>query len=286
MGRIEKLGLIAGGGQFPMMIAKAAQEKGIKLYAVAHIDETDPQVASLADAIEWVHLGQVGRLIKFLKKNNVCDAVMAGKITKTKMFSHARPDLKALTVLATVDHTKDDGILRAFADTLEKEGIVVHFATFLLPELLAPEGCWTRRKPSKSEVTDIIFGWKLAKEIGRLDIGQSIVVRDGSVLAVEAIDGTDATIRRGGMLGKNKTVVVKVSKPNQDMRFDMPALGVETIETMHAVDASALAVEASGTVVFNRKAMIALADKYGITIVALTNDSAEGLVSSIQSGGI
>jgi DUF1009 family protein len=286
MDRIEKLGLIAGGGSFPIMIAKAAQAKGMKLYAVAHIDETDPQVASLSDAIEWVRLGQVGRLIKFLKKNNVRDAVMAGKITKTKMFSHARPDLKALTVLATVDHTKDDGILRAFADTLEKEGIAVHFATFLLPELLAPEGCWTRRKPSKFEMRDIIFGWKLAKEIGKLDIGQSIVVRDGSVLAVEAIDGTDATIRRGGILGKHNTVVVKVSKPNQDMRFDMPALGVVTIETMHTVGASVLAVEAAGTVVFNRKEMIALADKYGITIVALTNGSTEDLLSSIQSGGI
>ncbi len=273
---IEKLGLIAGGGQFPIIVAKAAQEKGIKLYTVAHIDETDPQVASFADAIEWVHLGQVGRLIKFLKKNNVRDAVMAGTITKTKMFSNVRPDLKALAVLSTIDHTKDDGVLRAFANALEKEGIAVRFATFLLPKLFAPEGCWTRRKPSKSEMEDIKFGWKLAKEIGKLDIGQSIVVRNGSVLAVEAIDGTDATIRRGGMLGKDKTVVVKVSKPNQDMRFDAPALGVKTIETMQEVGASALAVEAGGTIVFNREEMIALADKYGIAIIALHDDSAEG----------
>lgn len=272
MDRIERLGLIAGGGQFPIIVAKAAQEKGIKLYAVAHIDETDPQVASFTDEIEWVHLGQVGRLIKFFKKNNVRDAVMAGAITKTKMFSNVRPDLKALAVLATIDHTKDDGILRAFANALEKEGITIRFATFLLPELSATKGCWTRRKPSKSEMDDIKFGWKLAKEIGRLDIGQSIVVRDGSVLAVEAIEGTDATIRRGGMLGRDKTVVVKVSKPKQDMRFDVPAVGVKTIEIMHEVGASALAVEAGGTVVFDRKKMTALADEYGIAIIALTDD--------------
>jgi DUF1009 family protein len=272
MDRIERLGLIAGGGQFPIIVAKAAQEKGIKLYAVAHIDETDPQVASFTDEIEWIHLGQVGRLIKFFKKNNVRDAVMAGAITKTKMFSNVRPDLKALAVLAAIDHTKDDGILRAFANALEKEGIIVRFATFLLPELSAPEGCWTRRKPSKSEMADIKFGWKLAKEIGRLDIGQSIVVRDGSVLAVEAIEGTDATIRRGGMLGRDKTVVVKVSKPNQDMRFDVPAIGVKTIEIMHEVGASVLAVEAGGTVVFNIKEMTTVADEYGIAIIALTDD--------------
>lgn len=185
------------------------------------------------------------------------------------MFTNVRPDLKALSVLATIDHTKDDGVLRAFANVLEKEGISVRFSTFLLPELLVPGGCWTRRKPSKSEMADIQFGWKLAKEIGKLDIGQCIVVRDGSVLAVEAIEGTDATIRRGGMLGKDKTVVVKVSKPNQDMRFDVPAIGLKTIETMHEVGASVLVVEAGGSIVFNREEMIERADKYGIAIIAL-----------------
>lgn len=272
MDKIERLGLIAGGGQFPVVVAKTAQEKGIKVYTVAHLDETDPTVASVADEIEWVRLGQVGRLIKFLKKNNVRDAVMAGTIKKTRMFSKLRPDLKALSILATIDHTRDDGVLRAFANALEKEGITVRFSTFLLPELLAPTGCWTRRKPSKSEMEDVRFGWKLAKEIGRLDIGQSIVVRDGSVLAVEAIEGTDATIRRGGMLGRDKTVVVKVSKPNQDMRFDVPAIGVKTIEIMHEVGASVLAVEAGGTVVFNIKEMTTVADEYGIAIIALTDD--------------
>jgi hypothetical protein len=275
MERVERLGLIAGGGQFPLIVAKAAAEKGISVYAVAHIDETDPGLASVADEIEWIHLGRMGRLIKFLKKNRVRDAVMAGTITKTRMFTNVRPDLKALAVLAAIDHTRDDKILRAFAGLLEKEGIAVRSSTFMLPELLAPEGYWTRRRPSGSETADVRIGWKLAKEIGRLDIGQCVVLRDGSVLAVEAIDGTDVTIRRGGMLGNGKTVVVKVSKPDQDMRFDVPALGPKTIETMHEVGASVLVVEAGGTVVFDRKEMIGLADKYGIAICALTDKTKE-----------
>ncbi|NVM56613.1 MAG: LpxI family protein, partial [Desulfobacterales bacterium] len=207
--------------------------------------------------------------IAFFKSHGVRDAVMAGAITKTKMFSDVRPDLRALKVLSTMDYTQDDGLLRAFAMELEKEGISIHASTFLLPELLAQKGCRTRRKPSRSEMADVRFGWWIVKEIGRLDIGQTVVVRDGSVMAVEAIDGTDATIRRGGRLGKEKTVVVKASKPNQDMRFDMPAVGVQTIQTMRDVGASVLAIEAGKTLVFDGEDMVTLADQNGIAIIAL-----------------
>lgn len=266
---MERIGLIAGSGQFPIIFSRAAGEKGLKVYAVAHVGETDPGLEDLVEAIKWVKIGQVKKLIAFLKQHNVGNAVMVGGITKTKMFAGVRPDLTALKILATMDHTQDDGLLRAFAGELEKEGITVRASTFLLPELLAQEGCWTRRKPNKSEMADVDFGWHIVKEIGRLDIGQSVVVRDGSVMAVEAIDGTDATIRRGGKLGREKTVVVKASKPSQDMRFDVPAVGLKTIKTMSSVNASVLAVEAGKTVVFDKDEMVALADQTRIAIIGV-----------------
>ena len=195
---------------------------------------------------------------------------MAGGIKKTKMFSNVRPDTKAISLIASLKHTHDDGLLRAFADLLEKEGIRIQSPTFLLPDLLAEKGCWTKRKPHRHEKADMKLGWKIAKEIGRLDIGQCVVISGGSILAVEAIDGTDATIKRGGKLSKGTAVVVKVCKPNQDLRFDIPAVGEQTIQTMHDAGAKVLAVEAEKTVVFDREAMISLADKYGISIVALS----------------
>jgi len=194
---------------------------------------------------------------------------MMGAIKKTRIFTDVRPDTKALALVAGMRHTHDDGILRAFAGLLEKEGIAIRSSTMLMPEILAPPGCWSKRKPNAAEMEDVTLGWRLAKEIGRLDIGQCIVVGRGSVLAVEAIDGTDATIQRGGRLGRGKAVVVKVCKPGQDERFDIPAVGAETIETMHQSEAKVLVVEAGKAVVFDRKEMIDLADRYGIAIMAV-----------------
>ena len=266
---MKRIGLIAGGGQFPDIFSRAAKKRGLMVYAVAHIGETDPELETSVEAIEWIRIGQLKKLIAFFKGKAVQDAVMVGTITKTKMFSGVRPDMRAIKLLATMDHTLDDGLLRAFAAEMEKEGITIHASTFLLPELLAEKGCWTRRKPKRSEMADVHFGWRIVKEIGRLDIGQTVVVRDGSVLAVEAIEGTDATIRRGGKLGKEKVIVVKASKPLQDMRFDVPAVGVDTIKTMCDVGAVVLAVEAGKTVVFDKEEMVALAEDRGIAIIGM-----------------
>ena len=267
---MEKIGVIAGGGQFPLIFANKARANGYQVVAAAYRNEADPALEAVVDAQEWFHLGQVKRLLRFFHRHEVTQTVMLGTIKKTRLFTDVKPDIKALSMVATMRHTHDDGILRAFAGLLEKEGIHVRASTFLLPELLAPAGVWTRRKPSRAERKDMALGWQIAKEVGRLDIGQCIVVGGGSVLAVEAIDGTDATIARGGNLARGEAVVVKVCKPNQDTRFDIPAIGVTTIETMQAAGARALAIEADKAVAFDRDEMIAAADKHGMAVVALT----------------
>lgn len=264
-----RIGIIAGSGQFPLIFAKAARAKGFSIFVAAYTNEADPAIKDFADAVEWLHLGQLRRLIRFFKKHQVGEAVMVGAIRKTRMFTDVRPDTKAIALIAGLRHTHDDGILSAFAQALEKEGVLIRSATFLLPDLLASKGCWTRRKPSRTQYADIEIGWRIAKEIGKLDVGQCVVAEGGSVLAVEAIDGTDATIRRGGGLGSGDAVVVKICKPQQDTRFDIPAIGSGTIRTMADAGAGVLAVEAGKAVVFDREEMIALADSSGMAIVAL-----------------
>jgi len=266
---MKKIGLIAGNGQFPVIFSKAAKAKGFAVYALAHVNETDKAVEQYVDAVKWIRLGQIKQVLRFFKTHDVTEAVMMGGIEKVNLFNDFRPDIKAISLLAGMRHTHDDGVLRSFADLLEKEGITIRSSTFLLPEMLAEQGFWTRRKPSRAEKADIDLGWRLAKEVGRLDIGQCIVVGGGSVLAVEAIDGTDATILRGGRLGKGNAVVVKVSKPNQDLRFDVPAVGTGTIRTMIEAGAAVLVIEAGRTGVFEKQEMIHLADKRGIAIVAM-----------------
>lgn len=268
----KKVGLIAGSGQFPLLFAQAARRKGWQVHAAAYHDEADPTISQFVDSVEWLYLGQVKRLIKYFRRCGIVQAVMMGGITKTRMFTNVRPDIKAIALVAGMRNTHDDAILRAFADLMEKEGFQIESSTFLLPELLAPSGVWTRRKPSRAEYEDLRVGWKIAKEIGRLDIGQCVVVGGGTILAVEAIEGTDATINRGGQLGNGQAVVVKVCKPIQDTRFDVPAVGLDTIESMHRVKANALAIEAGKAVVFDREAMIHRANKYGMAIAAFSDE--------------
>lgn len=265
----EALGLIAGGGVFPLMVADAARDKGLRVVAVAHEGETDPLLAEKVDEIAWIKLGQLGHLLKVLKKAGVTKTVMAGTINKKKMFENVRPDLRGLTLMSKLAIFHDDDILRAVARELQREGIHIVSSAEHLPELLAPRGNLTRRKPNQEEREDVEFGWKIAKELGRLDIGQCVVVRRKTVLAMEAIEGTNETILRGGKLAKEKAVVVKVSKPNQDMRFDVPAVGPDTIEVMAQVKASVLAIEAGKTLIFDKLGMISYADRSRIVIVSL-----------------
>jgi len=268
----EILGLIAGGGQFPLIAADAARQRGIRVVAVAHQGETDPALSDKVDEIVWIRLGQLGHLIKALKKQGVKKALLAGTITKKKMFENIKPDLKGMALMSRLVVFHDDDILRAVADELAKEGIEIVSSTLYLTDLVASPGCLTRKKPTRTEQEDIRFGWRVAKELGRLDVGQCVVVRRKTVLALEAIEGTNETITRGGRLGKEKTVVVKVSKPNQDLRFDVPAVGLDTVRTMADARASVLAVEAAKTLIFDKKEMITYADRMGISIVALENE--------------
>lgn len=265
--KAEVIGLIAGGGQFPLMVAQAARKRGLRVVAVAHLEETDASLSEEVDHLVWIRLGQLGQLIKAFKKNGVRNALMAGAIRKRRMFE-IRPDLKGLSVVSKLAIFHDDDILRAVARELANEGIEIVSPTSYLPEVLAPPGCFTKRRPTRAEKQDIQFGWKVAKELGGLDIGQCVVLRKKTVLAVEAIEGTDETILRGGRLAKEKAVVVKVSKPGQDLRFDVPSVGLETLKVMSRVKASVLAIEAEKSLLFDKSEMIEYADRAGITIVS------------------
>lgn len=265
----SKIGIIAGGGQFPLLFARAAQKEGCQVVIAAHQGESWPDLEKVADRFCWVKLGQLGKIIKFFKKEGIEETVFAGTITKTKIFKDVWPDLKGLSLWGKIDIKQDDAILRAVAEALENEGIQVLESTLYLKHLLFPKGILSRKKPSAEQIDDINFGWQTARSIGELDIGQCVVVRNQSVLAVEAIEGTDAAIRRGGSLGKEKSVVVKVKKPKQDFRFDLPAIGCTTIESMIDVKAAVLAVEAGQTLLFDKDVVISRADKAGIVVVGV-----------------
>lgn len=252
-----------------MRIAEAARQKGRRVVAVAHKGETDPALADRVDEIVWIKLGQLGHLIRSLKRREVRVAVMAGTIRKKRMFENVLPDLKGLKLISKLAVFHDDDILRAVASELSNEGIEIVGSAAYVPELLAPSGCLTRRKPSSAEEDEIRFGWSIAKELGRLDIGQCVVVRRKTVLALEALEGTDQTILRGGSLAGEKAVVVKVSKPNQDLRFDIPSVGLDTIKAMAQVKASVLAIEAGKTLIFDRAEMVSYADEQRISITSL-----------------
>ncbi|PID72324.1 MAG: hypothetical protein CSB34_02795 [Desulfobulbus propionicus] len=267
---MSNIGLIAGGGQFPLLFTEAAQKQGHRVVAVAHTNETLPELEHLADSICWVKLGQLGKIITFLKAQGVQETAFAGTITKTRMFKDILPDIKGLTLWNKIDKRLDDAILRAVAATLEEEGIRVIASTRYLDHLFFPKGLLTRKKPTPEQLEDIEFGWSMVAAIGRLDIGQCVVVRERTVLAVEAIEGTDAAIRRGGKLSGSGAVVVKRKKPNQDFRFDLPATGEQTIQTLAEVKGAVLAVEAGQSLMFDREAMIRAADKAGIVVVGLS----------------
>jgi hypothetical protein len=274
----EKIGILAGGGQFPHLFCRAAQKEGRQVYIAGHKGETAPDLEQLADGFCWVKLGQLGKIISFFKKEGIREAVFLGTITKTRIFRDIFPDLRGLTLWNKIDIKQDDAILRAIAAELEKDGIKVLESTAYLQNLLFPQGVLTRKKPNAGQQNDIRFGFRMAKAIGDLDIGQCVVVRDQTVLAVEAIEGTDAAIRRGGALGHEQAVVVKVRKPDQDFRFDLPAIGLQTIASMEEVGAKVLAVEKGQSLLFDAEKVIAAADRAGIIVVGVSQD-ADGVIS-------
>ncbi len=266
------IGLIAGGGQFPLLFADAARKRGRTVAAICHHNETALELEGQVNAACWVKLGQLGKIIKFFKQQGVQETVFCGTITKSRIFKDILPDLKGLTLWNKIDRRMDDAILRAVAGVLEEENIQVLASTCYLEHLFFPKGVLTRKKPNREQLEDIRFGWEIGQGIGRLDIGQCVVVRERSVLAVEAMEGTDATITRGGKLSGSGAVVVKLKKPGQDFRFDLPATGVKTVETLAAVKGSVLAVEAGQSLLFDREAMVAAANRASIVVIGLEGD--------------
>ena len=266
---MEKIGLIAGNGKLPIVFAQVLAQKNLKVIAVAHRGETLDSLEKYVDTIFWIDLGQLQRLIEIFKKEQISNVIMVGGVTKASMFSGIKPDAKAISLLSKLAHKKDDLLLRSFAKVLEKEGINVQSSTRYLPSILAQKGVITKGVPTKDQYKDIRFGWDIAKGIGKLDIGQTVVVKDQVILAVEAIEGTDETIKRGGRLGNGQVVVVKVSKPHQDMRFDIPVVGIETIHSLKEVRGSVLAIEAGNTIIMEKEEMVRFADEEGISIVAI-----------------
>ncbi|HSV08390.1 MAG TPA: UDP-2,3-diacylglucosamine diphosphatase LpxI [Candidatus Binatus sp.] len=265
----ERIGLIAGSGRFPVLFAETARRRGVEVIAVAHRGETDPELERVVVGITWVYPGELDTIITALKQAGVRSTVMVGGIAKPRLFRELRPDARAIAMFARCGQLRDDIVLRAVAAELEGEGIAVVASTLYLQEIVPTAGVLGSRAPTAAEWEDIRFGFRAAKLIGQFDIGQSVVVRSGAVIAVEGIEGTDATIRRAGQLGNGDIVLVKVCKPTQDTRFDLPAVGPATIRTLAEVRGRALAVEAGRTITLDRSEMIALADANDIAVVAV-----------------
>jgi hypothetical protein len=266
---MERIGLIAGSGRFPVLFAETARRRGVEVFAVAHRGETDPDLERAVAAVTWIWPGELGAMIEALQRAGVRRAVMVGGVAKPRLFGELRLDERARALIARVGRLRDDLVLRAVAAELEAEGVSVVESTLYLQELVPAAGVLGARAPSEEEWGDIRFGFRAAKVIGQFDIGQSVVVRGGAVVAVEGIEGTDATIRRAGRLANGDVVVVKVCKPTQDTRFDLPAVGPDTVRTLAEVRGRALAVEAGRTITLDRAQMVALADAAGIAVVAV-----------------
>lgn len=266
-----RLGLIAGNGRFPFLIVEAARHMGRPLSVVAIRDEAFPELEAEirrdGGTVEWIAIGQLGRAITFLKNEGVTEAVMAGQVKHVRIFGDVMPDFTLLSVLMKLKSKNTDALISAVADVLQENGITLIDSTALLAPLLAPEGVLTARAPGESEQADLAFGYGMADAIAGLDIGQTIAVKDRAVVAVEAMEGTDAAIARAGQLAGRGFSVVKVAKPNQDMRFDVPVVGLPTIRAMRGAGGTALSIDAGRTLIFDREAFVAAADEAGIAVI-------------------
>ena len=265
-----RYGLIAGNGQFPLLVLEAARSRGIEMVVAAIREEASPEIESRAARLHWLGLGELSRLIRVFKDEGVSRALMAGQVKHTQIFSSIRPDWKLLQLLLSLKEKNTDALIGGVARVLLDEGIVLEDSTLFLEPLLATEGMLTKRAPTADESRDLEYGRKVARALAAWDIGQTVVVTDGACVAVEAMEGTDAVIRRASKLASGKPLrVIKVAKPNQDMRFDVPVAGLPTISVMQECVATALSVDAGRTLLFDRDEMIALADTCGITIVGV-----------------
>jgi DUF1009 family protein len=254
---MDRFGLIAGNGKFPFLVLEAARSQGIEMVVVAIREEACPEIESQAKISHWVGLGQLGRLIKIFKAEGVRQAIMAGQVKHRQIFSSIVPDLRLLKVLTSLKAKNTDSLIGAIAGVLEEEGITLVDSTIFLKPLIPDPGILTARDPDESESRDIHYGRKIAREIARLDLGQTLV------------EGTDAVIRRAALLtGNKRTTVIKVSKPSQDMRFDVPVIGLGTLELMAEVNASALAIDAHKTLLIDREKLISYANQHRISISA------------------
>lgn len=265
----ESLFLIAGSGVYPELLARSAREAGVRRIAVAAFTgETDPGLADLADTVAWMRVGQLGRLLAAARDSGAAHAVMAGQIAPGNLFD-LRPDLRALMLLAKLPRRNAETLFGELARQLQAVGLQVLEATCFLDAHIATAGHIAGPKPKPRQERDLRFGFDIAKETSRLDIGQTVVVKNGTVLAVEAFEGTNACMRRGGELGRGRAVMVKVSKPDQDMRFDVPVIGTTTIDTAREADIGIIGVEAGKTLLLDRPKVAAAADAAGITVYGI-----------------
>lgn len=270
---MESIGIMAGSGQFPFLVAEGARKAGLRVVICGFHGNTDEALADRADAFAMVHLGQLGKLIDFFKKNGVQKACMAGAISKPKALD-LKPDFRVAKMIFKLAGNKgDDAILRAVAEELQSEGISIVRPDVLAPDLKAGSGVLSAKQPDADTWADIRFGWNMAKAVGKLDIGQCVIVRSGIVAAVEALEGTDAAVTRGGELGGAGCTMVKVVKPGQDERLDLPSIGAGTIELLARHKFTCLAFEAAGTLFFDRENALKIADANGIVVVAVPRDA-------------
>jgi DUF1009 family protein len=277
---VKRIGLLAGAGRFPIAFAEAARRQGISVFGVGVVGMASDELHNVCDYFTTTSLGRFGRTIRLFKSARIDRIVMAGKVDKTVLFHPYRwirhlPDLRAIHMMLRYarENRKDDTLMLALIREFERDNLVFDTPLNYCPELLVKHGFLTRRKPTPAQWNDIRFGWEIAKELGRLDIGQTVIVNDMAVIALEAIEGTDAAIRRAGTLcRRGGFTVVKVAKPQQDMRFDVPTIGVETLQTMREAGGRVLAVESEMTIMLDQTEVIELANRLGITIVALKAD--------------
>ncbi len=266
----RRYGLIAGNGRFPFLVLDGARRRGIEMVVAAIREETSPEIERQARIVRWLGVGQLGHLIEFFREHGVTHAVLAGQVKHVQIFGPALPDWRMLKLLMRLPRKNTNSLIGAVVAELEREGIQVVDSTLFVPELLAPEGVLTARAPSSAEMEDLRYGLEIAREIARLDLGQTIAVKDRAVVAIEAMEGTDATIRRAASLLRGRPfVVVKVARPHQDMRFDVPVIGAPTIQTMIECRATALAITARKTLLMDRTELLALANRHGIAVLAV-----------------